>query len=663
MGSSGKSKALKNAANVIGTFIGEGAMNWVLEKGVDQVADYVPFISVLLGREHAEVMAKLDEISQLINSSTTRIVATTLQTGLSPHMATIRSHFQMLVKRMRDLNLSYDDYCNTVSSATTAEALDYIRFNELSRYAEMSEKIHDAVIGISEILIEQRNNYMREVAGVITGKYLLDGLDAADKELAPYVSAILSAQAMQRVIGLTHPHVANRTIKDRLSIEEDTLARIMQKADIEFGGLLTFRSNIIKDVYTAPFRLYSHQTGFVVSVSGESDHLGFHRNHKMHESLFFLMPAHNRITWLRKNGWVAHGSTGLVGPSLGVLSNEGHPFNLFIHSFTDASEQDLLPDTDWIDINGARNARQRIPVVCVRGECSNRGGECEFDNFYGGNTDLVGSNADGNFSHQFRMAPISDRSLLEPWLWCAKCGGLWSPSEGTDGVCSGGGGHSNANSHTFFVYKNPAVGSPSANLPKSGHSGWRRCTKCRGLFDGGRQSLCPAGNVHAHENEDYSVFFEAPSIVSGFSATRPDPTVFYSGWRCCSKCAGMFYPFGNVPCPAGGTHDAGASGNYTLAVNGGMTLGVSLLGTWAYQSQGGVQFRLRHGGKVSPAYPNEEFADGSAQWTVLENAQSIPVLMITWSYRNGTTRVEALYKYSDEILSSSTGVLVARVRA
>ena len=87
---------------------------------------------------------------------------------------------------------------------------------------------------------------------------------------------------------------------------------------------------------------------------------------------------------------------------------------------------------------------------------------------------------------------------------------------------------------------------------------WRWCRKCDGMFFGGNPgSVCPAGGSHdASASGNYSLVHNTPSARG------------QANWRWCSKCQGLFFG-GNSGsrCPAGGAHTAAGSGNYTLTQN------------------------------------------------------------------------------------------------
>ena len=89
---------------------------------------------------------------------------------------------------------------------------------------------------------------------------------------------------------------------------------------------------------------------------------------------------------------------------------------------------------------------------------------------------------------------------------------------------------------------------------------WRYCSKCHGLFFGGTPSagstggVCPAGGAH-NANASGNYILSTGANVQG-----------QMGWKWCSKCQGLY--FANNPgskCPAGGSHINTGSGSYVLA--------------------------------------------------------------------------------------------------
>ena len=102
---------------------------------------------------------------------------------------------------------------------------------------------------------------------------------------------------------------------------------------------------------------------------------------------------------------------------------------------------------------------------------------------------------------------------------------------------------------------------PPAGAPLVWQQEWRWCSKCMGMaYGGGTKGPCPAGGTHDHGG----------SGNYGFSHNAPW-TPGQREWRWCSKCMGMTFSGPGSKrgaCPAGGKHDLRASGNYTLVKNG-----------------------------------------------------------------------------------------------
>lgn len=93
----------------------------------------------------------------------------------------------------------------------------------------------------------------------------------------------------------------------------------------------------------------------------------------------------------------------------------------------------------------------------------------------------------------------------------------------------------------------------------SKQSDWRWCSKCSGLFfASGRENIgtCPAGGQHEKgKSGNYSLSHNA----SNFDGQQD--------WRWCHKCSGLFHSAGKEntgKCPLGGQHEKGKSGNYGM---------------------------------------------------------------------------------------------------
>ena len=100
---------------------------------------------------------------------------------------------------------------------------------------------------------------------------------------------------------------------------------------------------------------------------------------------------------------------------------------------------------------------------------------------------------------------------------------------------------------------------------------WRWCHKCEGLFFTGNpsQGRCPAGGSHdAGQSGEYETRLGGESAAAG---QLPQPSnkpisAQQGDWRWCHKCEGLFFaghPSKGV-CPAGQSHDASQSGAYKV---------------------------------------------------------------------------------------------------
>lgn len=140
------------------------------------------------------------------------------------------------------------------------------------------------------------------------------------------------------------------------------------------------------------------------------------------------------------------------------------------------------------------------------------------------------------------------------WRWCHKCTGLYfAAGELLIGICPAGGQHEKERSGNYSLAHNQLMEFP-------GQSEWRWCHKCTGLFfanGGSSAGTCPAGAQHERKSNGgmYTLTHNNESFPG------------QADWRWCHKCAGLFFAGGEASigrCSAGGPHEKGASGNYTL---------------------------------------------------------------------------------------------------
>ena len=135
------------------------------------------------------------------------------------------------------------------------------------------------------------------------------------------------------------------------------------------------------------------------------------------------------------------------------------------------------------------------------------------------------------------------------WRYCSKCRGLFA-GKGTDsvGVCPKGGSHKPLKGYNYLLLTGLSVTDP--NLYKN----WFQCTKCRGMFadDLGETGVCPKGGAHKGTGPAYDLW-------AGESLPFME-----TGWDECAKCSGLYWAAtGNGVCPTGGAHQPRGK-NYKL---------------------------------------------------------------------------------------------------
>lgn len=92
-------------------------------------------------------------------------------------------------------------------------------------------------------------------------------------------------------------------------------------------------------------------------------------------------------------------------------------------------------------------------------------------------------------------------------------------------------------------------------MPKQ--PGWRRCTKCKGLFKG-FPSVCPDSDEHNAEDRERSLVR---------NENRPAST-HDSGWRRCTECAVLFSGAPSLCPETGADHSADEPSRYVLKKGG-----------------------------------------------------------------------------------------------
>jgi len=100
------------------------------------------------------------------------------------------------------------------------------------------------------------------------------------------------------------------------------------------------------------------------------------------------------------------------------------------------------------------------------------------------------------------------------------------------------------------------VATPNYDTWSGSQSDWRYCSKCKGLNFGAGAVPCPAGGNHDNSgSQNYVLLHETASALGT------------DNWRWCNKCYCLNLALGTSgACAAGGTHALGSSGNYRLAL-------------------------------------------------------------------------------------------------
>jgi hypothetical protein len=159
------------------------------------------------------------------------------------------------------------------------------------------------------------------------------------------------------------------------------------------------------------------------------------------------------------------------------------------------------------------------------------------------------------------------------WRYCNKCQGLFFALHGSS-HCPADGSHSDSGGHYFMIHNSPNA---PGQEPWSGRaqSTWRRCSKCNGLFFGGKPNVGPVGGCcpadhgfhTALGSPDYRLYVDAPPSDPTDSTSSETRAPGQGNWRYCSKCLGLFFGGASSSgvCPVDKqAHDKAHSGNYTV---------------------------------------------------------------------------------------------------
>jgi hypothetical protein len=149
---------------------------------------------------------------------------------------------------------------------------------------------------------------------------------------------------------------------------------------------------------------------------------------------------------------------------------------------------------------------------------------------------------------------LAPGTLQEGWRLCRRCQGMVYANESTPGRCPAGGDHQTGGGGLGFALQ-------CGDGDGSTQAGWRRCAKCRGLAFAGEgvaaAGPCPAGGTH-------ETGASGPYALSlGTTPGRGQQ----GGWRKCGKCQALALTNGRPTgaCPGGGQHDTAASPAYVVS--------------------------------------------------------------------------------------------------
>src|ERR1051326_3092029 len=116
-------KVKRSAVKIIGQFVGEGIAGLLMEKGIEEAASYVPMFSQILGKDHAEVMNRLDEISKQIDDKTEELKRTVQQGFLTNPMNIINTNYDLIRNELTAIDKTtkkekYADFASFIASVS-----------------------------------------------------------------------------------------------------------------------------------------------------------------------------------------------------------------------------------------------------------------------------------------------------------------------------------------------------------------------------------------------------------------------------------------------------------------------------------------------------------------------------------------------------------------
>lgn len=614
-----KGKALIKVTGALSQFIGKTATTWLTEKGIDQVADNIPFISQMLGKDHAEVMEKLENISNKIDEKTTEILGTVQQGLLSEPMSRIKTYYDLITIEMKENNEDFSSFLKRTATITDKKLHVFAQEN----YSTVSNEVEIAYNTMCLLLLNNTHNYIDKTISSAKNNSFNDLLKIVDDAMAPYLSMLTMAQAIQMVIKSTNPIIAQgaEIIASRhLISDENKMVDIIEALDTKTGGLYTFKTLYLLRRY-APFRLFASQNNNKVVVNYNSTlKLADADNNNIPNSMFLFWGA--PISAVGPNLWLKYDNreSWIVEPNPeDTKTNTNTNFNIHITDFVSVS------------IGGIQKIRPlaRINEVIIGKE---------FDNWEHRDY-LRASNASTAPEHAFYMDICTEETSLNyPWLFCTTCSNLWSPADGTGGCCAGNNGGAHTRTTTAWTYY---LAAQKPSLPqKADQNGWFCCKKCRGLvYNSG--GVCAKGGVH---EVDTSIEFSVSRNEKGDS--------FQNGWYYCSDCKLLHNgKLGVCSKVGGGTHKdpTNNSDMYYLYKRNDLPTEVRTLGKWRFFN--GIQFYMLSNGTVEGVpeqvkIANEETFEliRSAKWVVVND--KLGQIKITWTVKGATKDLDRI----DEII-------------